>query len=159
MTEAADRAEIIALPPVILAGHLAAGLAGWCLWPARWLGDWVTQPQRLWAGGLLVVLAVMISVAAIRAMARHQTSPHPHQPTSAIVAEGPFRYSRNPLYLSLMLIFSGVTVLTNAATLLLLAPVLLLTLNYGVIVPEERYLERKFGERYRQYRATVRRWL
>ena len=92
-------------------------------------------------------------------MRRAGTNVNPRDPTTAIVVEGPFRFSRNPLYLSLILAYLGITLLVNALWPLLLLPPLLVVLHWGVIAREERYLEAKFGESYRVYKARVRRWL
>jgi len=81
------------------------------------------------------------------------------KPTTALVTEGPFRYSRNPIYLALTLLYVGVALLINALWILLLVVPAVLVLRYGVIAREEAYLTRKFGEAYRQYMAQVRRWL
>ena len=76
----------------------------------------------------------------------------------AIVTEGPLRFSRNPLYLSLLGMYLGITLLFNALWPLLLVVPLLIVTHYGIIRREERYLEAKFGDPYRAYKARVRRW-
>jgi protein-S-isoprenylcysteine O-methyltransferase Ste14 len=81
------------------------------------------------------------------------------KPTTALVTEGPFRYSRNPIYVALTLLYVGVALLINALWILLLIVPAVLVLRYGVIAREEAYLARKFGDAYRQYMAQVRRWL
>jgi protein-S-isoprenylcysteine O-methyltransferase Ste14 len=81
------------------------------------------------------------------------------KPTTALVTEGPFRYSRNPIYLALTLLYVGVALLINALWILLLIVPVLLVIRYGVIAREEAYLTRKFGDTYRQYTARVQRWL
>lgn len=92
-------------------------------------------------------------------MRRAHTNIDPRQPTTTIVVEGPYRFTRNPIYLSLTLLYSGLTVLFNALSGLLLLPIALIILRRGVIEREERYLERKFGEQYLSYKQRVRRWL
>ena len=88
-----------------------------------------------------------------------ETNINPFKPTMSIVSSGPFRFTRNPLYLALTLIYAGLTLVLNTWwCVVLLAPVLLL-IHFGVVAREERYLERKFGGSYRQYRARVRRYL
>ena len=84
---------------------------------------------------------------------------HPSKPALALVDAGPFRFSRNPLYVGLTLMYAGLALLIPALwPLLLLIPVLAV-LSWGVVRREERYLERKFGEGYRSYKARTRRWL
>jgi Phospholipid methyltransferase len=83
----------------------------------------------------------------------------PFKPTMSIVTPGPFRFTRNPLYLGVTLIYCGLALVSNTWwCFVLLVPVLLL-IHLGVVTREERYLERKFGDSYRQYRARVRRYL
>ena len=72
---------------------------------------------------------------------------------------GPFRYTRNPAYLGMAMIFAGVSCLANALPAMLLLPAALLTIQRGVIEREERYLEREFGEEYLRYKARTRRWV
>ena len=86
-------------------------------------------------------------------------NPSPEQPTIAIVAAGPFRFSRNPLYLSLTVLGAGVALLVNSGWgLLLLVPAVAVT-HFLVIAREEHYLEGKFGDEYSAYRERVRRWI
>ncbi len=92
-------------------------------------------------------------------MIRAGTSPDPSKPTTKIVIDGPFRFSRNPIYLSFTVIYVGITFSTNAVWPLLLLPLAILVVRRGVIDREERYLEEKFGQEYMQYRARVRRWV
>jgi protein-S-isoprenylcysteine O-methyltransferase Ste14 len=97
--------------------------------------------------------------SAEAAMKRAGTNIRPDQPTLAVVSDGPFRFTRNPLYLALTGLYVGITLLADALwPLLLLVPVLVV-LQWGVVAREERYLEAKFGEPYRAYKARVRRWV
>jgi len=87
------------------------------------------------------------------------TNVNPSRPTTAIVECGPFGFSRNPLYLALTLLYFGLTLAFNTWWgIVLLVPVLII-MHRGVVLREERYLEQKFGETYRQYRSKVRRYL
>ena len=87
------------------------------------------------------------------------TNVNPALPTTATVASGPFRFSRNPLYLALTLLYLGLTLAFNTWWgIVVLVPVLII-MHHGVVLREERYLEQKFGETYRQYRSKVRRYL
>jgi protein-S-isoprenylcysteine O-methyltransferase Ste14 len=83
----------------------------------------------------------------------------PREPTTAIVTGGPYRFTRNPLYLSMTLVYAGITALANALPAALLLPAVLAFMRRGVIEREERYLERKFGDEYMDYKARVRRWI
>ena len=81
------------------------------------------------------------------------------RPVPRLTTEGPFRYSRNPAYLGLAMIFAGIAVLRNALWAILFLPLVLFVIQREVIGREERYLERTFGEEYRTYKARVRRWM
>jgi len=81
------------------------------------------------------------------------------KPVSTLVQDGPFRYSRNPGYLSLTMIYAGIAILRNALWAILLLPLLVLITQREVIEREERYLERTFGEEYLAYKRRVRRWV
>ena len=87
------------------------------------------------------------------------TTPEPHNPTTALVTSGPFRYSRNPIYISKALLYVGISMVANAVWPLLLLPSVLFALTRGMIEREEGYLEHRFGDQYRQYRESVSRWL
>jgi protein-S-isoprenylcysteine O-methyltransferase Ste14 len=78
---------------------------------------------------------------------------------SHVVSEGPFRYTRNPAYLSMAMIYTAIASLANALWAIIMLPIALLVIQRGVIEREERYLERKFGEEYLRYKARVRRWI
>jgi protein-S-isoprenylcysteine O-methyltransferase Ste14 len=150
-----DTAGVIAPPPLIYAGFLLLGWLLHLLVPIRFL------PQ-IWSrviGAMLVGSSLLITGAALRTMFRAGTNPEPHRPTTALVTEGPFRYTRNPIYLSFTLLFAGIAALINSLTMLIPLPFALLVMQRGVIEREERYLDRKFGDEYRSYKARVRRWI
>ncbi len=87
------------------------------------------------------------------------TNINPSLPALAIVRSGPFRYCRNPLYLALTLLFVGLTLAFNTWWGIVILVPLVIVMHVGVVLREERYLEQKFGETYRQYRSKVRRYL
>jgi protein-S-isoprenylcysteine O-methyltransferase Ste14 len=95
----------------------------------------------------------------IRTMRGADTTLDVDKPVSNLVQDGPFRYSRNPGYLSLAMIYSGVAILRNALWAILLLPLLLVMTQRELIEREERYLERTFGEEYLAYKRRVRRWV
>jgi protein-S-isoprenylcysteine O-methyltransferase Ste14 len=106
-----------------------------------------------------VLVSFPLALMTFCVLSRAHTPVDPLKPTTALVTEGPFRYSRNPIYLALTLLYLGVVLLINALGILLLVVPAVLVLRYGVIAREEAYLTRKFGDAYRQYTAQVRRWL
>ena len=150
-----DTPHVIAPPPLLYVAALGAGLL--LNWAAP--HPMLSSSLRCWVGGALVALGVGIAVWGRVLMARAGTNVNPFQPTTAIVTTGPFRFSRNPLYVGLALTYLGGALLTNSLWVLaLLAPALLI-MHFGVVRREERYLETKFGDAYRAYRARVRRYL
>ena len=149
-----DTAGVIAPPPLIYFAFLLIGLGADRLWPVAVL----PQGPR-YAAAAVIALSLALVISAFGQFRRHKTSFKPHEPSTALITEGPYRYSRNPMYLALSLLYAGLSIATDSPwTLALLAP-LLVVMHYGVIIREERYLERKFGDDYRRYKATVRRWL
>jgi protein-S-isoprenylcysteine O-methyltransferase Ste14 len=111
------------------------------------------------AGGLLFILGALLVAWGRVTMMRAGTNVPPHKPTLAIVTDGPFRFTRNPLYFGGTAAYLGLSLGFNLVwAFILLAPMLFL-LNWGIVRREERYLEKKFGETYLVYKARVPRWL
>jgi protein-S-isoprenylcysteine O-methyltransferase Ste14 len=156
--ETRDNPGVIAPPPLIYAVPLAVGLLLHARFPVRPL-RLMPRVVRVVLGGSLVGLAVAVIASAFRKMVRAHTNVDPTQPTTALVVEGPFKFTRNPVYLSLTLLYTGISIIVNALWTMLLLPLVLLVMRKGVIDREERYLERKFGEQYLRYKASVRRWI
>lgn len=153
--ELPDNPGVIAPPPLIYAGPLAVGLLLNLKFPMRFLPRKVAPMLGL----TLIGTSVFIISQAYPRMRHAGTNVNPTEPTTVLVTEGPFKYTRNPLYLSLTLFYAGVAALVNTLWAILLLPAVLLVMNRGVVAREERYLERKFGEQYIQYKARVRRWI
>jgi protein-S-isoprenylcysteine O-methyltransferase Ste14 len=153
--DAADHANVVAPPPLIYGGALVVGMLIQHVLPARVVPHSVSRVL----GPALIGLGALFGVSALVAMRRAQTSPLPDMPTTALVEAGPFRYTRNPIYVAFTLLYVGVAVLSNALWPLLFLPGVLVAMVRGVIVREEVYLERRFGASYTSYKARVRRWL
>ena len=126
--------------PLLLlpAGYRAAGLV------LGWTG------VLLWAG---------LTAWAMATFRRARTAIFPNRPATGVVREGPYRFTRNPMYLAMVLLYVGVSLLMNSGWALLLLPLVLALLYVSVIRREERYLAAAFGAEYEAYRARVRRWL
>lgn len=150
-----DSPGVVVLPPVLFGGALALGLVLHWIRPVHPLPP---LPARL-LGALLLIASGVLARRAERAMKRAGTNIRPDRPTTAIVSEGPFRFTRNPLYISLTGLYLGISLLVNALWPLLLLVPALVVLQRGVVAREERYLEAKFGESYRAYKSRVRRWI
>jgi len=105
------------------------------------------------------VVGLTIGGWAFANMLRARTNINPFKPTTALVTSGPYRFSRNPIYLATTLLYIGAALSFRIITALVIVPFALILLEFGVIRREERYLERKFGDQYRDYRSHVRRWI
>ena len=150
-----DKAGIVAPPPLIYLAALASGL----LLNRRFLITFLPRTMARSLGWPLLGGGVLL-LGWFEWTLRHAGTPaSPYKPVSHIVTGGPFRYTRNPGYLSMTMIYTGIASFANALWAILLLPVALLVIQRGVIEREERYLERKFGEEYLGYKARVRRWI
>lgn len=152
-----DTAAVLAPPPLLF---VLCGLAAWgahALVPVD-LG-WGPIETRAAAGGTLGAFAVLLAGWAIGTMMRAGTPVEPWEPTQRIVARGPYRFSRNPIYVSLLLLFLAIAVIVDSPWFYGALPVLFLLLHGGVVLREENYLGQKFGEEYAAYTRRVRRWL
>ena len=107
----------------------------------------------------MFVCAFALSIWGRRTMIRAGTNVNPKLPATHLVVTGPFRWSRNPLYLALTTAYMGLALAFDVAAALALAVPLVLLVRYGVIAREERYLEAKFGEPYVRYKKVTRRWV
>ncbi len=150
-----DKAGVVAPPPLIYLASLVLGLLLNRRFPVSFL------PRRIARifGWLLLGGGVLLIGWFEWTMRRAGTPANPYKPVSHMVTEGSFHYTRNPAYLSMAMIYSGVASLVNALWAILLLPVTLFVIQRGVIEREERYLERKFGEEYLRYKGRVRRWI
>ncbi len=150
-----NNAGVIAPPPLIYGGALGAGLLAKALFPATFLPRGAARAL----GIPLTGAGLLLFISSLRALRRAETDVRPYKPTTSIVAEGPYRFTRNPIYLGFTLVYGGVTALANSPWGALLLPLVLVLMQRGVIQREERYLERVFVEEYLQYKARVRRWI
>jgi protein-S-isoprenylcysteine O-methyltransferase Ste14 len=119
----------------------------------------IASPLARWTGALLVGAFVIWNGWTLLVMAWHRTSILPGGPTTVLLQAGPFRLSRNPLYLELLALDIGLSLLLPSFWALVLVPIGVAALFWGAIRPEERYLSAKFGADYEAYRVRVRRWL
>jgi protein-S-isoprenylcysteine O-methyltransferase Ste14 len=146
---------VSAPPPLIYLGPLRLGLFLHRARPFAFL----PRPIARVLGWPLLACGIGVNLWFIVTMKRAHTPLDPRQPTRQVVTWGPFRLSRNPGYASLAMIYVGVASVVNTLWPFLFLPAVFGVLQRGVIAREERYLERKFGAEYRQYKARVRRWI
>ena len=156
-TPSSDTSGVRVIPPLVYVGLFLMGYAVHRFAPLRLWGD-PPRVARLVGWGL-VAAGVLLGASAVRLFRRAGTTPNPTRPTTALVLHGPYRFTRNPMYLGLGLAYLGAALLVNSVWPVVLFPAVILLVQRWVIAPEEAYLERKFGAEYRAYRARVRRWL
>ncbi|HYE27967.1 MAG TPA: isoprenylcysteine carboxylmethyltransferase family protein [Allosphingosinicella sp.] len=150
-----DNPRVYVPPPLLALAVLAAGLA---------IDGRLAAPPdgpillKVGAGALIVsgILPIAIALGLFR---RRKTRPEPWAPSSALVVEGIYRFTRNPMYLGMMLVYAGLALLFQSLTAFLLLAPLAVIFDRLVIAREEAYLARRFGAAYASYRAQVRRWL
>ena len=129
-------------PPFVYLGFLLAGAA----LDRLWLIGFGAVSWQPWVGGALIVLGAALMVAGAAKFRRAGTNIHPNRPRSVLVTDGPWRYTRNPLYLSLTLMTLGIGLAANSVWIAAFVVPPVLIIRYAVIAREERYLEAKFGE-------------
>jgi len=154
-----DTAGVIAPPPLIYAGFLLAGVALNYGWPMAIVGADFSREIRFAVAAALGALGIVVGVAGFLQFRRAGTDVRPDRPTTALVTDGLYRYSRNPLYVSQTLVYLAIALAADDWWAFVLILPTLLLIQTGVIAREEAYLERKFGDSYRAYKAGVRRWL
>lgn len=153
--ESTDHVAVKVPPPAIFVGHLAGALLlNWALPLALpWLNAF-----RI-AGGLGVVGGLSLAGLAMSHMIKAHTTPDSDRPTTALVIAGPYRLTRNPIYLGFFVVYLGFTFLAGTLWGILLSPFLLWTVTRAIIRSEELYLEARFPDSYREYKSRVRRWV
>ena len=127
------------------------------IWPGDRLP--IGQPLRMGVGGVLLAAGLILAGSAIAWFLRLRVSPLPFRPASRLVCRGPYRITRNPMYVGLAFAYAGLAFLLNTAWPLALLPVGLGLVNRWVIGPEERHLRSAFPGEYAEFSARVRRWL
>jgi len=142
-------------PPVVYLGAIALGLLLHVAWPVRLVSHAVSVPL----GGTTVLVAVALFLSAVRTFRTAGTPVPGNRPTTTIVRTGPYRCSRNPIYLSFSLLQLGVACWVNSLWLLVTLMPAAALMSFVVIPREEQYLETRFPSDYLPYKAAVRRWL
>ena len=156
MAEMEDRPNVVIPPPIAWALAIIAGLgAGW-LYPLQFVA---TSMPRNWVGGGVFAVGLALAIWAIVTIRRAGTQFDINKPTTTIVENGPYCFTRNPIYLGMLLGQTGIAIgFDNLWVLALLVP-FYFVIRHGVVAREEVYLERKFGTIYRGYMSRDRRWL
>ena len=156
MDDTTDTAQVIIRPPLGWGLAVLAGLALNWLVPLPFL---LADLPAGWVGGMVFLLALGLFAWAIVTITTAGSNVPTNLPTTTIVESGPYRFTRNPIYLSMFLGLIGLAIAFDNLWLLLLLLPFALVIHYGVVAREEIYLELKFGDVYRGYRSRVRPWL
>jgi protein-S-isoprenylcysteine O-methyltransferase Ste14 len=152
----ADTAQVLVRPPLAWALAAVVGTALNWLIPMRFVP---VSLSAAWLGGTVFVLALVLFAWAVTTMTRAGSNVPTNLPSKTIVASGPYRFTRNPIYLGMMVSLIGLAIAFDSVWSLAALVVFFLVIRYGVVAREEAYLAQKFGDVYRSYRTNVRRWL
>jgi protein-S-isoprenylcysteine O-methyltransferase Ste14 len=159
MKEPSDAARVRIFPPAIPLLTMLLGFVPHWLWPIN-IAYSLFSPARYYLGGAIAIGAILLpglwSVVLFRTGGQ---SENPWKPTPHIEERGPFKFTRNPMYLQMLLVCIGIAVAFSNWWILLLTPIAAWALYRFAIEPEETYLEEKFGETYLAYKRKVRRWI
>jgi protein-S-isoprenylcysteine O-methyltransferase Ste14 len=150
-----DSPKVITLPPLVFLGGIVAGFIVDTFLPM----PFVSESYDVRIGVALILIALATMAWAVRAFNEAGTNVDVRQPAKKVVAQGPFQFTRNPMYVSMALFSIGAAIWLNSLWILLGLIIALIVTHYGVIVREEAYLEKKFGKEYSDYKAKVRRWI
>ena len=142
-------------PPIYFFVSLMVMIALHYLAPIHLL---LSTPLR-YAGGALVVAGICVVAVAANAFSRVGTPVVPFEKSTVVVTNGLFRFSRNPMYLGMVMVLVGVALLLGSTTAFVPIPIFVWLIQYQFIFREEVFLEKLFGEEYLAYRNKVRRWL
>ena len=156
MRQDTDTSNAMVRPPFAWILAIVVGIAADRLYPLPFVPASV---PGAWVGGAIFAIAFALGVWAIITIRTAGTQVETWKPTTAIVANGPYRFTRNPIYIGMMLGLFGFAVALNSLWLLAMLVPFYLVIRYGVVAREEAYLARKFGDVYLGYKSRVRRWL
>jgi protein-S-isoprenylcysteine O-methyltransferase Ste14 len=151
-------AGVIARPPLLFLAAVLIGFVLDCLLRLPFLVPEI-DPVHWIIGGSLILIGLTLAAAGIRNFSRAATPVRSIKPTRELVTTGIHGWTRNPIYLGMFLVYAGIGVAAQSPWILILMLPLAITIRYGVVAREEAYLERRFGDTYRDYKASVRRWV
>ena len=158
MTEARDTAGVIAPPPLIALAAVVLGVALDWLLPAYLLTVLLTLSERIVIAVILFAAGAGLAIPAMRGFRSAGTHVEPWKPSLTLVTDGIFGWLRNPMYVGLTLLLTGLAILLASDWMLVMTIIFVPVIHFGVVRREERYLEAKFGDAYRQYKARVPRY-
>ncbi len=150
-----DSEGMLTPPPVVYLVFLLIGIGLEYYWPSPFLPQVAQYP----VGITVIILSFVVFGMVLREFSASSSSVDHRRPTTEVISSGPFRYSRNPIYVSMTMLCTGIAMVTNNLWILVMMIPAVLVIHYLVIIKEEAFLEEKFGDEYRRYCASVRRWL
>ena len=156
MEEATDNSDAVVRPPIAWALAFLVGVGLDWLYPSPFVP---TSVSTAWVGGAIFALGFALAIWAIVTIRMAGTRVETNKPMTTIVSSGPYRFTRNPIYIGMFLGQSGLAVGYNSLWLLATLVPFYFAIRYGVVMREEAYLERKFSKVYLDYKSRVRRWL
>ena len=154
-----DHADVIAPPPIIFCIFFFTGVILDFIFQADLFPVNERDPALLIPGYTVIFISLVMVSTSVQNLKKHNTTHKVNEPTSTLVKTGLFKYSRNPIYLSVIILFVGISVILNSIIILILIIPLFFILDRGIIRREEIYLESKFGNEYTEYKKKVRRWI
>lgn len=154
-----DHPDVIAPPPVIFCIFFFTGVILDLIFQIDLFPINERNLAILIPGYTVILISLLIVSTSVQNLKKHNTTHKVNKPTSNLVKTGIYKYSRNPIYLSVLILFIGVSVILNSLIILILVIPLFFILDQGVIKREEIYLESKFGTEYTEYKKKVRRWI
>jgi protein-S-isoprenylcysteine O-methyltransferase Ste14 len=153
-----ETAGVIVRPGKLFLAALLLGMASDRLLPRPFAVPGTDLVRRM-TGGSVSLVGLALAAAGIRSFSRAATPVRSKEPTRVLVTTGIYGWTRNPIHLGMLLIYGGIGIAARSPWTLIVALPLAITIRYGVVGREEAYLERRFGDAYRDYKARVRRWL
>lgn len=151
-----NETRVLAPPPLLFAGALAAGAALEWIAPFRPAASWA---WRVAFGLPWIVVGAVLLLAALRSLRAAGTTMSPFGGSTAVVTKGPYAFTRNPIYLGMVAVYVGIAFVFGLVWGLLLLPAVFLLVDAAIVRREEAYLAERFGGAYLDYRRRVRRWL
>lgn len=155
MNQKDDHAQVVVNPFLI---YVAFGLIAVLLQRTIPL-PLLSHPDIPLIGVIVMIVSFLSGLPAVLNMIAAKTTANPHRSTTRLVFSGPYRFSRNPMYIGLTLLYAGLMIYLRSVWGIILLPIVIWLITIWVIVPEEKYLAQKFGAEYLNYKSTVRRWI
>ncbi len=156
MTSPRDNSPGVEIPPPLI---FAAGLGLGYWLTTRVSTQWLPAGLSRTLGWILIACGLTLATSALTLFFRRRTTVRPDRPATALVTSGPYKFTRNPMYVSQVLVYAGLAILWQSAWALVLLPFVVIYIDRRVIRREESHLEQRFGKEYREYRTRIRRWL